>query len=41
MRPTMARLALARKLAAISLTMWKEEWSSTPNNYSDKQLEHL
>ena len=27
-RPTMARLTLARKLAAISLTIWKkEEWS--------------
>ena len=24
MRPTMARLTLARKLAAISLTMWKK-----------------
>jgi hypothetical protein len=31
MRPTMARLTLARKIATITLTIWKKgEWISTP-----------
>jgi ketol-acid reductoisomerase len=41
MRPSMARLTLARKIAAITLTMWKKGGVSTPNSCSDKQLEHL
>ena len=32
MRPTMARLTLARKIAAISLTMWKKGVSFDPQN---------
>ncbi len=41
MRPTMARLTLARKIAAISLTMWKKGVSFDPNSCIGKQLEHL
>ena len=37
----MARLTLARKIAAITLTIWKEECASTPKNYIGKQLERL
>jgi hypothetical protein len=36
----MARLTLARKIAAIALTMWKKGASFDPNSCSDKQLEH-
>ena len=32
MRPTMARLTLARKMATITLTIWKKGVSSTPNS---------
>ena len=32
MRPTMARLTLARKIAAISLTMWKKGVGFDPQN---------
>jgi len=32
MRPTMARLTLARKIATISLTMWKKGVSFDPQN---------
>jgi len=31
MRPTMARLTLARKIASITLTMWKKGASFDPN----------
>jgi hypothetical protein len=31
MKPDMARLTLARKIAAITLTLWKKEGVSTPN----------
>ena len=41
MRPTMARLSLARKLAAISLTIWKKGVQFDPQQLHDKQLEHL
>jgi hypothetical protein len=41
MRPTMARLTLARKIATITLTMWKKEWVSIHKTCLDKQLEHL
>jgi len=41
MPPSMARLTLARKIAAITLTIWKKGVSSTPNSCGDKQLEHL
>ncbi len=42
MRPTMARLTLARKIATITLTIWKKgEWTSTPKNCIGKQLERL
>jgi transposase len=33
MRPTMARLTLARKIAAITLTMWKKGVSFDPDNF--------
>jgi hypothetical protein len=32
MRPTMARLTLARKIATITLTMWKKGVSFDPQN---------
>jgi len=32
MKPEMARLTLARKIAAIALTLWKRRNVSTPNN---------
>jgi hypothetical protein len=32
MRPTMARLTLARKIAAIVLTMWKKGVDFDPQN---------
>ena len=41
MRPTMARLTLARKIATITLTMWKKGVSFDPKNCIGKQLEHL
>jgi hypothetical protein len=41
MRPTMARLTLARKMAAISLTMWKKGVEFDASNCSDQQLEQL
>ena len=41
MRPTMARLTLARKIAAISLTIWKKGVEFDPDSCNDKQLEHL
>jgi hypothetical protein len=41
MRPTMARLTLARKIASITLTIWKKEWISTPHNCIGKKLERL
>jgi len=40
MRPTMARLTLARKIAAITLTMWKKGASFDPKQLQRKQLEH-
>jgi hypothetical protein len=41
MRSTMARLTLARKMAAISLTIWKKGVEFDANLCSDQQLEHL
>jgi transposase len=41
MRPTMARLTLARKMAAVSLTIWKKGVSFDPKQLHRKQLEHL
>jgi hypothetical protein len=32
MKPTMARLTLARKIATITLLVWKKECASTPNS---------
>jgi len=32
MKPEMARLTLARKIAAITLTLWKRGEGSTQNN---------
>ena len=40
MRPTMARLTLARKIAAITLTMWKKGVSFDPKELQRQQLEH-
>jgi hypothetical protein len=40
-RPDMARLTLARKIATISLTIWKKGGTSTPINCSGKQLESI
>jgi hypothetical protein len=40
-RPEMARLTLARKIAAISLTIWKKGVDFDPNNCNGKQLERL
>jgi hypothetical protein len=31
MKPPMARLTLARKIAAVTLLVWKKECVSTPN----------
>ncbi len=36
----MARLTLARKIAAITLTIWKKGVSSTQNSCVGKQFEH-
>jgi hypothetical protein len=42
MRPTMARLTLARKIAPVTLTMWKKaEWVSIHKTCSGKQLDHI
>ncbi len=41
MRPTMARLTLARKIVAITLPFGRKEWVSTPNSCIGKQVEHF
>jgi hypothetical protein len=38
MRPSMARLTLARKIAAITLTIWKKGLSFDPNSWSTSSL---
>ena len=38
MRPTMARLTLARKIAAITLTMWKKGVSFDPQQLSRQSV---
>jgi transposase len=40
MRPTMARLTLARKIAAITLTIWKKGASFDPKQLQPQALEH-
>ena len=41
MRPTMARLTLARKIATITLTIWKKGGGFDPQTCIGKQLEYL